>query len=650
MSNPLPAQPSLRQLQIQAKELAGGLKQSRPEALDRLRRNHPHYRNLGDAVVPEGVLKLHDAQLVIAREYGFESWPKLRAYLDRVTLRRLAGAVEQGDVSQVRALLRQNPKLVNLDMAENDEHRVLHYAVLRRDEPMVRVLMQAGADAHKGIFPHRDATTAYVLAKDREFGEIVAAIEEEEQFRRESMSCPNATVSPAQDRLNDLIRKGDHAAAIAMLDADPSLAKACDREGGTPLHIACEEGALPVVEWLLGHYVNPRRPDLKGWTPLDRAVLHVQWKSRHRRDPFPQVARRLLRSGAEVTPLVAAALGDLEELRAFNQQDPKILREIHLLHRGGPLSVAVTFGKPDALKLLLDFGLDPDERHPLPDVEEEVISWGSPLWLAAAFGEYEMASMLLEHGADPAAQVYASGSPADRAYDSPDKRIRRMLADRKAYPSPYTIGCKRDIETAMELLAGNSGEQTIYDLLWGAAAGGDPGIVALCLAKIDWKPTDKRWMRIASAPLQLANHGPLCDHPELFDRSTYPECMRLILQHGIDVNATSGKGETLLHGIVAAGKIWNREVMTDAERLEFAHIALDASPDLTIRDNILKSTPLGWACRWGRENLVRLLLERGAPANEPDAEPWATPLAWAVKMGHPAIAALLRDKEASVSR
>lgn len=242
MSKPLPAQPSLRQLQIQAKELARELEQSHPEALVRLRQHHPHYLKLAEGVRPEGGFHLHDAQLVIAREYGFQSWPKLRAHLDRVTLQRLVEAVEQGDVSEARALLRQNPKLVNVDMAENDEHRVLHYAVLRRDEAMVRALMQAGADPHKGIYPHREATTAHVLAKERGFAEIVTAIEEEEQFRREEMSCPNATVSPAQDQLYDRIRKGDYAAAVGMLEADPSLAKACDRDGGTPLHVACEEG------------------------------------------------------------------------------------------------------------------------------------------------------------------------------------------------------------------------------------------------------------------------------------------------------------------------------------------------------------------------------------------------------------------------
>src|SRR5262249_26728148 len=49
----------------------------------------------------------------------------------------------------------------------------------------------------------------------------------------------------------------------------------------------------------------------------------------------------------------------------------------------------------------------------------------------------------------------------------------------------------------------------------------------------------------------------------------------------------------------------------------------------------------GWACRWGRLEVVKLLLERGADPVEADAEPWATPRAWAEKMGHDAVLTLL---------
>ncbi|MBM3813444.1 MAG: hypothetical protein FJW20_17620 [Acidimicrobiia bacterium] len=57
---------------------------------------------------------------------------------------------------------------------------------------------------------------------------------------------------------------------------------------------------------------------------------------------------------------------------------------------------------------------------------------------------------------------------------------------------------------------------------------------------------------------------------------------------------------------------------------------------------LLKSTPLGWACRWGRLEVVRLLLQHGADPVERDAEPWASPMAWARKKGHTALLNLLR--------
>jgi hypothetical protein len=63
--------------------------------------------------------------------------------------------------------------------------------------------------------------------------------------------------------------------------------------------------------------------------------------------------------------------------------------------------------------------------------------------------------------------------------------------------------------------------------------------------------------------------------------------------------------------------------LTPERRLAFAKPLLDAGARLDIRDGLLKSTPLGWACRWGRVDGVKLLLERGADPVEADAEPWA---------------------------
>ena len=55
----------------------------------RIRRHHPRFHKLtgiGDAACPR--LTLTDAQLVIAREHGFESWPKFAQHIETLTIIR----------------------------------------------------------------------------------------------------------------------------------------------------------------------------------------------------------------------------------------------------------------------------------------------------------------------------------------------------------------------------------------------------------------------------------------------------------------------------------------------------------------------------------------------------------------------------------
>jgi len=128
--------------------------------------------------------------------------------------------------------------------------------------------------------------------------------------------------------------------------------------------------------------------------------------------------------------------------------------------------------------------------------------------------------------------------------------------------------------------------------------------------------------------------GATADRP---DREGHFASMAALLRHGIDANV-SRFGQTVLHFAAAY-----HGSVSDAHRARFAAMLLDYGARLDLRDDLLKSTPLGWACRWGRKKLVELLIARGAPTDEPDAEPWATPKAWAEKMRQDAILAVLRD-------
>ncbi len=121
--------PDLDQLKRQAKELLDAFRAGHPEATKEV---HAHYRQ-----ADLSTFALHDAQLVMARAHGFDSWPKLKAFVDGVTVRRLVEAVRNGDLDTVRSMVTARPELVHLDVAENDEHRALHHAVLRRRPEIV---------------------------------------------------------------------------------------------------------------------------------------------------------------------------------------------------------------------------------------------------------------------------------------------------------------------------------------------------------------------------------------------------------------------------------------------------------------------------------------------------------------------------------
>jgi hypothetical protein len=317
------------------------------------------------------------------------------------------------------------------------------------------------------------------------------------------------------------------------------------------------------------------------------------------------------------------------------------------------LTVAVNHRRIEMLRLLLDLGLDPDERRRVPNLEEPVFTSGEPLWRCAVAGQYEMAELLLERNADPNGQVYASGTPVFQAYGARDKRMKDLLRRYGGRPEATTAGLYRDTRLGREMLAGGenpgltrdafAGRTTAEQMLWGAACGGDAELVRLSLAQVDWPREDPRWFGILDQPLRLWNHGPgfWVDQKNPLDRSTYLTCFGLILER-CDPNIVGRFGRRMIHAVAAFGSTWGHKVMTEEERVGFATMLLDAGARLDTRDELLKSTPLGWACRWGRIELVKLYLARGASAVEADAEPWATPLAWATKGGHRDIIELLR--------
>jgi ankyrin repeat protein len=494
----LAARPDLDQLKRQAKELLVAYRSDDASAVAEVR---ARYRN-----AQRETFALHDAQLVLARSYGFESWPKLKTYVDGVTVRRLVEAVRAGDFANVESLIDRRPELANMDVSADDEHRALHHAVLVRSPEMVRLLMRRGADARAGIYPHRDATCAIVIAHDRGYDEIVAIIREEEAERRHG---DNARTDPTES------------------------------------------------------------PD-------------------------------------------------------------------------GPLTAAVKANRPKLVAKLLAGGADPNEPQYLQSVDGALLSAGAPLHHCATHGKLAIAKLLLDAGADPNAAIFAAGSCVHRAYLSGNAAMIELLERHGGVVDGITVGSLGLMDRARRMLddeaAGPDPKATkvASGLLWGAAGAGYPEIVRLCLERIEWPPEHPEWYNMLREPMYIGMKR------NKAERHAMLECFRLLLEradpsvHGDREQGWIGE-RTLLHDL--AGE---RHDMPADDRVAIATMLLDAGARVDIRDDLLMSTPLGWACRWGRVELVRLLLSRGADPVEADAEPWATPRAWATKRGHKKILRILR--------
>jgi ankyrin repeat protein len=436
-----------------------------------------------------------------------------------------------------------------------------------------------------------------------------------------------------------MIDPNGEAILISSLEEDPRLIRAHKGDGWTMLHQASLMLFLDVARWLIDHGadVNAHEPSL--WTPLE---LVGRYRKTFTPEKFDAMTKLLVAHGAKMTAGAAIVHRDAEWLRARHAEGT-------LVNPPGPYGLvtrAVIADRPEMLNLLLDLGFDPDERGRSEVLDDVLYSWGEPLRTAVISGNLTLAEILLTRGADPNPSIYASSTPMLEAYSRGNREMIALLERHGGFADALVAGSFGLVEPAQRMLADEAagrlrprstpdGIPVAARLLDSAASGGHVDIVRLALQHLDWPPNDEHWHWNLMRPLGAHSEN---------DRERFLKCFELMVERS-GANARGPYGRTILHDVCAG---WPHSSAADEPlRLamipRFATILLDAGARLDIRDDLLKSTPLGWACRWGRLELVKLFLERGADPVEADAEPWATPRAWAQKMKHDSVLALLGD-------
>jgi len=277
MSRELPAKPSLEFLRKQAKEIQRTMSQG----------------------------KLADAQHVLAREYGFANWARLKSYVVTFGLppaEALTAAICDTDAQRVRELLESHPELrERIDEPLPNYGFGIHAffaAVQRSDRATIDVLLRAGAHIRKRT---EWWAGGFGVLDDCNPGLVDFLVE------RSAVVDAHAAA-----RLGMLAKLAD------LVTADPTVVHVLGGGGQTPLHFA---STVEIAAFLLDHGAEIDALDVDHESTPAQYMLRVE-QMRHYPHDRQDVARYLVSRGCKTDLLMATALGDLDLVRRHLDDDP----------------------------------------------------------------------------------------------------------------------------------------------------------------------------------------------------------------------------------------------------------------------------------------------------------------------------------------
>jgi uncharacterized protein len=302
----LPARPDLEQLRHRAKDLLRDATRGHTDALARI-----------DAVSDRVILA--SAQLAVAREYGFESWPGLKREVERREI------LNGRDLDRLSSLLAEDPGLAVSRMVNWTDHRL-------GANPLNYVAM-IGFDHERLGLPADLLGTGRVAAALIDAGAPVDGL-------------PGDSETP----LMTAASYGDAEVAQVLIDAGANIEARASTDaggvpGGTALMHAAVFGMTEVLDLLVRAGAQPHGiesaaavGDVTGWltpdTPLQARIRALTFAADHQRLPV-------------IDPLIDAQtpVDAVDEL--FGRQ---------------ALRLAAQNGRPRSVRRLLDHAANPNLR------------------------------------------------------------------------------------------------------------------------------------------------------------------------------------------------------------------------------------------------------------------------------------------------
>ena len=289
----LPAHPNLEHLKKQASTL---LRQQRAHDAEATAR-------FAAFATTSEEPKHADALHVIAREYGFDTWPALKLHVEAASedaVDALTAAVKANSASLLRQVLGRHPSLrsrINEPLPKYGfEAPALIAAVNHKNREMIDVLLDAGANINErsrwwagsfGVLDSADIELApYLISRGAKL-DIHAA---------------------ARLGMIDEVRE--------MLAANPQLVHARGGDGQFPLHFAS------TVEIALLFLDSGAEIDARDIDHESTAVQYMVSIRPYRHD----VAKYLITRGAQADLFAACALGDMAMVERIVNDDPETVR------------------------------------------------------------------------------------------------------------------------------------------------------------------------------------------------------------------------------------------------------------------------------------------------------------------------------------